>query len=87
MSKSEWQAKLADFVPLYEAGAYTSTEFFWFALPLFDGEAGDKELWDALPQDVKDCFVTQMEKDVATKDAAGIALAEKLSAVRRAAIQ
>ena len=87
MSKSEWQAKLADFVPLYEAGAYTPSEFFWFALPLFDGETGDKELWDALPQDVKDCFIAQMGKNTTTSDPAGVALAEKLSVVRQVAMR
>jgi len=87
MSKREWQVKFVDFVPLYEAGAYTSNEFFWFALPLFDGGSGDQDLWDALPQDVKDCFVTQMKRDVATTDPAGVALAEKLAAVRRVAVR
>ena len=87
MSKSEWQAKLADFLPLYEAGAYTPNEFFWFALPLFDGESGDKELWGALPQDVKDCFMTQLEKGAETSTPAGEALAKKLSVVRRVAMQ
>ena len=87
MSKSEWQATLADFLPLYEAGAYTSSEFFWFALPLFNGDSGDKELWDALPQDVKDCFLAQLEKGADTDTPAGEALAEKLLAVRQVAIQ
>jgi hypothetical protein len=87
MSVNGSQAKLADFLPLYEAGAYTSSEFFWFALPLFDGTSGDKELWEALPRDVKDCFLAQMEKDVATSDAAGVAIAERLSAVRRVAMR
>lgn len=85
MSKSDWHVKLADFVPLYEAGAYTTHEFFWFALSLFDGGQGDKDLWDALPQDVKDCFAVQMKKDVETSDPGGVALAERLSAVRRVA--
>ena len=87
MSKSEWQAKLADFMPLYEAGAYTSSEFFWFALPLFDGESGDQELWGALPQDVKDCFIAQLEKGAETDTPAGAALAEKLLMVRNVAMQ
>lgn len=87
MSKSEWQARLADFVPLYEAGAYTSDEFFWLTLPLFDGEAGDKELWEALPQDVKDCFFAQMEKGIATSDPAGAGMAETLAVVRRVAMR
>jgi hypothetical protein len=84
MSNSEWKAKLADLVPLYESGAYTASELFWFALPLFDGKAGDRELWDALPQAVKECFIAQMEKDPEMSDPVGAALAEKLSVVRRA---
>jgi hypothetical protein len=26
------------------------------------GESGDKNLWDAMAQDVKDCFMTQLAK-------------------------
>lgn len=87
MSKSEWRVKLTDFMPLYEAGAYTTNEFFWFALPFFEGGVEDKELWDALPQDVKDCFVAQIEKEVVTSDSDGAALAEQLLAVRRVAMR
>src|ERR1700754_4725389 len=85
MSKSDWQANLAEFMPLYGAGAYTPEEFFWFALPLFDGKAEDEKLWDALPQEVKDRFIAHTGKNTTTGDTAGIALAEKLAAVRRAA--
>ena len=87
MSKREWQARLADFIPLYEAGAYTSSEFFWFALPLFDGESGDRELWGALPQHVKDCFIKQLEKCGEMDNPAGAAVAQKLSMLRRVAMQ
>jgi hypothetical protein len=61
---------------------YTTTEFFWFALPFFGGRVEDIELWAALPQDVKDCFVDQMEKEVVASDAIQAALAERLRAVR-----
>lgn len=87
MSKNDWRVKLAEFVPLYDAGAYTTLEFFWFALPLFDGGDDDKELWEALPQEVKDSFVIQIQKDVATNDPAGAALAVGLAAVRRVALR
>ena len=86
MSKSEWQAKLAGFVALYEAGAYTTNEFFWFALPFFDGQSADEELWGALPQKVRECFLTQVDKGAETDTPADAALAEKLSMVRRVAI-
>lgn len=91
MSKTEWQAKLADFVPLYEAGAYTANEFFWFTLPLFDGGEDDKALWDALPKEVQDRFLAQMAKSAAesavASDPAAAALVDQLLVVRRALSQ
>lgn len=87
MGKNEWKSKFADLVPLYEAGAYTSYEFSWFALPFFDGGPEDQELWDALPQDVKDCFVIQLGKDITMNDSTGMVLAERLAAVRRVAVR
>ncbi|NML47870.1 hypothetical protein HHL11_29240 [Ramlibacter sp. G-1-2-2] len=83
MRKRDWQAEMADFLPLYEAGAYTTDEFFWFALPFFEGDASDREVWNALPQAVKDRFRVQMEKEVeAEDDATRAALLERLAAVR-----
>ncbi|GLR12470.1 hypothetical protein GCM10007907_12600 [Chitinimonas prasina] len=86
MSKVEWQAKLAEVLPLYEAGTYTASEFFWFALPLFDGGVNDKDFWEVLPQDVKDYFVAQLGRVVEANDSVGLALLERLSAVRRVAM-
>jgi hypothetical protein len=89
MDKMEWQTKLAEFAPLYEVGAYTPAEFFWFALPLFDGSETDRELWKSLPEQVRKIFLAEVSRALAfnrgeSLESSKLAIIENLEFVRNA---
>ncbi len=87
MGKLIWQSKLAEFVPLYETGTYTNSEFFWFVLPLFDATEDDEELWESLPREVQAIFLQELLRtdsaiEECVSDSSQAALLEKLRFVR-----
>ena len=90
MGKLVWQSKLAEFIPLYETGAYTHSECFWFVLPFFDATEDDKALWENLPREVQAIFLQELLRTDSAigecvSDASAAAVLEKMRFVRAVA--